>query len=452
MRLSNPNPVAEAVAVEVDAVSAVDERDASLNGVVTPVETSAGTARLTRIRYWILVSSHAITDIYPAFIFSLMVALEARLDLTKAQTAFVIAINPIVSGLAQPFFSWFADRFNTRIFGPLGLAMGALCLGLIGHARTFDQLIALQVIGIAGIGVYHPIASAVAGRLSHERGKLMEGNLRRARGQGLSIFFAAGMIGGVLGPRVATFVNEASWLGLERLDLLILPGVLFAVVLWLAIRRTPHKDESVPQTISSSADRVPELGRKRFTIGVLFFVNSCRFLVNIGVIYLFGRWAETIHPQSVQQATTLHGYILSASAVGMGVSALVVGRYVHAGQERGAMILVSLLTAPLIFLMPFAGPISMALLGFLIAFGYFGLVPASISLAHRLLPGATSATASLLLGCGWAVSASAPFIGEALIERFGLFEAFAVFGILLALAGVLSFFLPADLIKSTADD
>ncbi len=46
----------------------------------------------------------------------------------------------------------------------MGLAIGALCIGSIGLAQNFWQLIALQIVGVIGAGMYHPISTALAGR------------------------------------------------------------------------------------------------------------------------------------------------------------------------------------------------------------------------------------------------------------------------------------------------
>ena len=137
----------DAIAIDIDTTAPFDADDA-------PVVYAQ------RLKYWILVSSHFLVDFYPFFVFSLAATLRASLTLSEYQITLVQAISPIISGIVQPLFAWIGDKHNTRLFGPLGLLIGAICIGAIGFATEFWQLLVLQLIGVAGIGIYHPIASA----------------------------------------------------------------------------------------------------------------------------------------------------------------------------------------------------------------------------------------------------------------------------------------------------
>jgi MFS family permease len=84
----------------------------------------------------------------------------------------------------------------------------------------------------------------------------------------------------------------------------------------------------------------------------------------------------------------------------------------------------------------------------LTAVGYFATMPVSMSLGQRLLPGRTGLVSSLLMGVGWAFSASAPFIAPLFLGGVSLKAAhtlpawridlgFAGFSLLALLAGLL---------------
>ena len=143
------------------------------------VEPIAG-AHAGRATYAALLASHAFIDIFPIFFTSLMIVFEERFALTGGQKVAIYMTTPIFSGSLQPFFAWLTDRFDTRLCGPIGLALGALCCGSIGFAQNFWQLIALQMVGVIGTGMYHPIMTAVAGRLG--------GQIVRGRALAIGVF------------------------------------------------------------------------------------------------------------------------------------------------------------------------------------------------------------------------------------------------------------------------
>jgi hypothetical protein len=89
----------------------------------------AAAVRHPRYDYWVVVASHALVDVFPMFIVSLVIVLQDRLALTRGQETAVWVATPIFSGLIQPLMAWLGDRYNTRLAGPLGLAMGAVCIG-----------------------------------------------------------------------------------------------------------------------------------------------------------------------------------------------------------------------------------------------------------------------------------------------------------------------------------
>lgn len=392
------------------------------------------------------------------FIISLVAVLQTRLALSETQAALLISFNGVVSGLSQPIFAWIGDRLDTRIFGALGLAVGAVALSSIGFAQTFGQLLALQIIGMTGIGVFHPISSALAGRLGRDTFH-RAGSKRSARSVGLAIFFAAGVGGGgFLGPLIASRTNAQTMFdidGLRLLSVMALPGLATALFLWMTTARVPHRVVASSQPHASAIDTVATMAQRRITIALLFVSNTLRFIVNMGLFYLYKRWAETRVAEASSGAAdaiaNLHSNVIAATALGMGISTLIIGRLVSHGGERRAMILTALLSAPIVMLMPNLGEGGMLVAAGLAAFGFFSVIPTSLSLAQRLLPHSTGLTGSILMGCGWAISAVGPLLGAWITARFSLGTAFIVFGVILALSGVVASMLSRRLIGAAAE-
>ena len=71
----------------------------------TPVVTTTPVARSLRAQAWLLAATHAIVDIFPMTITSLMIVLTNRLGLTSQQETIVWIATPIFSGMFQPLFA-----------------------------------------------------------------------------------------------------------------------------------------------------------------------------------------------------------------------------------------------------------------------------------------------------------------------------------------------------------
>lgn len=207
-------------------------RRAQRSGVSAPDPRPLTPDPSPAVVYWIVVGTHAVVDVFPILIISLMIVLQDRLGLTRWQETAVWVATPIFSGIFQPLFAWLGDRYDTRLAGPVGLAVGAVCLGSIGFAQTFWQLIALQIAGVIGIGVFHPAAAAVAGQAGSRA-------LKHGRSYALALFVAAGMVGHTIGPILCTRLNH--WFGLTAVAWLIPPSLIVAIILYVALRRAPHR-------------------------------------------------------------------------------------------------------------------------------------------------------------------------------------------------------------------
>ncbi len=400
--------------------------------------------------------AHVVVDMYPVFFPSLMLALKAGIGLQAWQIALLYATGPIVSGTPQLFFAWASDRLDTRLCGWFGLALGAVCISLIGYAETFWTLWLLQVLGMMGTGMFHPIAAALAGQLG--------GAVRPAGGRawGISIFYTAGMVGGFLGAMLCTRIN--AWFGLGALAWFIVPGLITAAFLRSATRTIGHRHENHRELHASIP---PDEARLRWiTVALLFFQNVLRFTVNTGLPVLFVIWAESRFPDSVSRATNLTGNLIAAMTVGMGLFGLMAQRVAPPGREKGPVIVLTLLGGFCVALTGFAGTHlgtwAIYIMAALSAIGFSAVVPTTISIAQRLLPGRTGLASGLMLGTAWSVSAVAPwlakwFLGGTPIDRAFTLPtatidfAFVWFALLLVAAVLLTAVMPGGLLKRIAD-
>lgn len=400
--------------------------------------------------------AHVIVDVYPVFFPSLMLALKAGIGLQAWQIALLYATGPIVSGMPQLFFAWASDRLDTRLCGWFGLALGAVCISSIGYAQSFWSLWVLQILGMLGTGMFHPISAALAGHLGRR--------LRPVGGRawGVSIFYTAGMVGGFAGAMLCTRISGAH--GLSALAWLMIPGLITAAFLLAATKAITHRHENHRELHAGiPAD---EARLRWVTVSLLFFQNVLRFTVNTGLPVLFVIWAEARSPDSVGRATNLTGNLIAAMTVGMGLFGLLGQRLAPPGREKRPIIVLTVIGGVCVALTGFAGTHvgtwAIYLMAALSSIGFSAVVPTTISLAQRLLPGRTGLASGLMLGTAWSVSAVAPllaqwFLGGTPIDRaFALPArqidmAFVWFASLLAVAVLLTMAMPIRLLKRIAD-
>ncbi len=423
--------------------------DASGAPIVGGIVVTPEVQRLARKRFVFLNATHTMIDVYPIFFFSLIVLLTDRLALTDWQVATVLALTPVFSGTLQPFFAWFTDRFDTRICAPLGMFLAATCITTIGFAQNFWQLIALQIVGVIGSGMWHPVSAALAGQISGRA-------FPRGRGVGLAFFFAAGMLGQSIGSRAAPVISTAH--GMQHLAWLMIPGVIAAIALYFVLNRVPHRHDNHAH-FHASLSREESHARWRAVITICV-ANCLLYTVNIGVFAMLSVWAKS-KMSNVGQAAELHGTLLMFATMGMGLAGLFATRIVPVGREKRPILLFCIAGAVCVGLFGVVGDFGLRVGGdsfwrywpaylwaVLTAVGYFATMPVSMSLGQRLLPGRTGLVSSLLMGVGWAFSSTAPFIAPLFLGGVSLKAAhelppwrinlgFAGFSVLALLAGLL---------------
>lgn len=455
-------PAAGALAVEAgeDCGETCDEGGriaAAAEGELVPgagagAVPGAGVADAKR-QFWTVVGSHVVVDIYPIFFASLQIALASHLKLTPGEIATIYATNQILSGLPQSLAAWLSDRHDTRIAGPLGLTMSCVCSCLIGFAPNFWVLWLLLSVAMVGNGIYHPIAGAQAGQLG---GRV----LSHGRALAVSLFFAAGMVGSVIGPIASTRLNAAY--GLTSLVWLIPLGLLTAFILHKVTSHVTHRDARHAAVVASIPADEAKIRWK--TVWLLYAGNAMRFIVNTAMYVLFNIWAEREIPNDPAAATILNGKLVVAMTIGMGVGAIAAGRLVKPGTEKRAIVVLSVFGAIFTALTSYAGhhwngPLGlwpMYVCAALTSLGFSSILPITIGLAQRLLPHRVGLASSLMMGGSWAVAAvAAPMVGLLLgfpepmssVSADRLDLAFVAFGVMLLGGGLLALAMPTGIIR-----
>lgn len=385
-------------------------------------------------------------DVYAGFIPPLIGVLQVRCDLTAWQAASLLSLGPLVSGLSQPLFAWLTDHTDSRLFGSAGLAVAAACLSCIGLASDFTALLLLYGLGMLGVGAFHPVAAASVGQLAGRR-----------RSAGVTAFFVAGMLGATVGPIISTRMAGLGPNGIDLLRWLMIPGLVVALLLHLAIRNVPHRHHE-HRAIRFEPD---ETRRRWLTVLLLFAGNAMRYSVNVGLVYLYVRWAESLveggdpslEGEQIARAGSLHAGELNAlNMLGMGLGGFCAGMLIRRGREKWPIVLVPLLLAPAIAMFPLVGRGVGYVLALIAGVGHAAVHPLTTSLAQRLLPHRTSLASSLTMGGAWALAMLAPPAAQWSLTTIGLRWTFALAAALLACSGAVALLLPATLIRRVAKD
>ena len=399
-----------------------------MNDQATKLEQSINRRTTWTAPFVVILMAHFMMDGFSGMVPSSLGLLQERWQLTDQQGAWLLGLGSLCSGLAQPLFAWISDRTGNRIYGGLGLTIAGLLLSSIGLATSAIHLFAFYSFGMVGNGMFHPIAASTIGQLNPGR-----------RSQAISYFFVAGMLGGIagatLGPRLLVLENGFEWLRLAAI-----PAVLLAVLLHQKIRGIEHRVVRV-----DARGKMVAQPSHWGAIALLYCSAATRFLVTLALIYLYVRWTEAnvaarfprfTDEQVSRFAAPLIGNINAASIAGMAVGGFASGVLIPSGREKLPYVLIPLLGAPVVALIPHATQTTGCFLAFAAGLGLASLVPVTISLAQRLMPGRTSLASGLMMGGAWAVSMFGPAMAEWIIKNHGINTAFYVISGLMALSGI----------------
>lgn len=377
-----------------------------------------------------ILFSHFIVDIYSSMIPPLIGVVQTEFEMTPTTAAWLLCMGSICSGLAQPLFAWISDQTGTRIYGPLGVLLAGLFIGLIGYSLTIFNIFCVYAIGMIGIGMFHPIATAKIGAIAGEQ-----------RGFAISLFFVFGMAGffsgSLIGPNLVKFGSS-----LKMLSYLVVPGLIMAALLQVNINRRPAN-------LAAQPIQNAHLSKYDWwSIVLLYFSAVLRFMVNMAIIYLMVRWVETqvagSHPELGEKEISLiaapgAGRAHAIMFVGQGLSGLLAGAMIKQGQESWPLILTPILFAPFLMSLAFLDPgIFSYSLCLLVGVGFAAMTPITISVGQRLMPGHTRLASGLMLGGAWALGSVGPGFAEWAIANFGLSNAILMTGLVLIAAGILA--------------
>ncbi len=445
-------------------------------------------------RVAVTIATHFVVDVFSFVGVALLPLLAVMLDLRTEQKALLLALGSFCSGAIQPIVAWLSDKFDTRALGTMGFVLAVVCIGNLGMARNFTELVILYSLGTIGIGAFHPPAAAIVGHLGGSKRSML-----------IAVFFLAGMTGGIVGnvftPRFVEWMTPTidgqpdTVTGVLALRWFIPVGLAFAIMLALSIHKVGHRhvDASDRRVSWDAAERKS----RWFGVGVLYVANMIRFSVNMALIYLLVEWSEqmahTRHSAAMTstelgiEASQLNGILQASMQVGMGGVGILLGFLLAARFEKLVFVVLPMLGSVALFMIPRSGLIAdgvevpFAIFAtILTGVGFGAVIPVSITLAQRLLPHRTSLASGLMLGGAWMLAFVGPILAELvhkgfahkpntpkfmldaigslpesvsipILEGMGLDAGFTATAVALFLAGLIALLLPHKLIVEVAN-
>lgn len=320
---------------------------------------------------------HLMVDLYSASLGVLQPALIASFGLTLTRAGVLGGVLAFSSSVLQPAYGFLADRFHSRMFSALAPAVAGIFISTLGWAGGYGWLIAMVVLGGAGMASFHPQAAANA-----------TARMTRNRAQAMAIFICSGTAGFAIGP--ALYSYSLGTFGLRGSWVVALPGIAITLVM-LALLPAPIRSAQPKRLNLSPLKPVWK------PLTVLFFLVFTRSIVQVTFTQFLPLYLRNYRGFALSSA----GYGLAAFMTGATLGGLVGGNLADRFGGRRVIIWSTFGSAPI-------------LAGFLFGSGAWSMValvaggmilaltnPVNIIMAQRLAPAQSGTVSALMMGFAW---------------------------------------------------
>lgn len=371
----------------------------------------------------IISLGHMLNDLYSNFLPQMLPFLVVLLPgFGPVQASILVAAFNISSSLFQPIFGYAVDAKGLSWLVYVGTLWMAFFLSLTGLAGSFPPMVILAVLAGLGTSAFHPPASVLVNGIDPQRRALFQ-----------SGFVAFGNLGFALAPLLLVPLFQT--FGLRASLFMILPGLLAALLLYLAL---PRKEASVRRPSTSLPAVLSSLRASAGELSAILGVISLRAVAYTGMLAMLPLYfkAEGISNLVASRMLTL---MLFVGAVG-GVT----GGFLSDRFGRKPLIIASLVLATPLFFAFLASSGILSLVFF--ALGGAALMSSfsvTIVAAQEVIPDNKAIAAGLSLGFANGIGALAVVGVGAVGDRFGLRSAVDLLFVLPLLAGLVGLFLRA---------
>ena len=342
---------------------------------------------------------HFIGDFFQSFIRPLLPVMANKFELSLAQVGLITGIATFMAFLIQPFFGYLADRYKTRQILLVGSFSGAICIPMVGLAPYFWIVLLLIGLGSISSAVYHPTA---AGMVSLYAG--------RRTGFAMSLFGLGGILGFTLGPIVCS--GYVTFMGLHRLPILTIFGLLVFVILFILIPRADDDGHPRSDFFNTLKEILGEVWKPVLLIWSIAFSRG--FVEQSLLTYI------PMLTSSEGYSLVSVGGIISLFTIGGSVSALVCGHLVDRIGFKPVYFFSFALSSPSILLFINADGRQIYPLALLSGFFLLATLFPAVALAQKVVPRGRSLVSSIIMGLGMGTAGlMMPLTGK-IADTFGI--------------------------------
>ncbi len=357
------------------------------------------TTHINKKAIFALFLIHFIGDFFQSFIWPLLPVLANKFELSLAQVGLITGIATFMAFLIQPLFGYLADRYKTRLILLVGSFVGAICIPMVGLAPYFWIVLLLIGLGSISSAIYHPTA---AGMVSVYAG--------RRTGLAMSIFGLGGTLGFTLGPIVCS--GYVTFMGLQRLPILTIFGVLVFVVLFIMIPATDGDGHSRSDFFGTLKESLGEVWKPVLLIWSIAFSRA--FVEQAVLTFIPVLTAAEGH------SLVSVGGIVSLFTLGGAISALVCGHLVDRIGFKPVYFFSFALSAPSLLLFINADGRHIYPLALLAGFFILATLFPALALAQKVVPRGRSLVSSIIMGLAMGIAGlMMPLTGK-IADTFGI--------------------------------
>jgi FSR family fosmidomycin resistance protein-like MFS transporter len=300
----------------------------------------------------------------------------------------------------------------------------------MGLASSFEIVFILALLGRVGATIFHPLASKIV--INYESGK---------RVRSMTVFTIGGTIGRALSPVLVGLI--VSFFGLRGLTLILLPGLIASVALFLV--KPPSTFESSPEiSLSPPKKATFDSSRKKGFISLgmlpLLLISVVVFTRSVGEMGMITFIPFFLGSKGIEllEATFYLSVMLSVGIAGELMGGVLSDRY-----GRKPLIVASLaVCSPLIYLFLHTETslslLPIALYGLIIALPVATLIVLAAEFAPKRVGFASGLVWSLMSGSGGLLA-----MGFGLIaDKLGLFLVLHLIALFPLIAGLIALALP----------
>ena len=357
------------------------------------------TTHINKKAIFALFLIHFIGDFFQSFIRPLLPVMENKFELSLAQVGLITGIATFMAFLIQPLFGYLADRYKTRLILLVGSFAGAIFIPMVGLAPYFWIVLVLIGLGSISSAIYHPTAAGMVSVYAGPR-----------TGLAMSIFGLGGTLGFTLGPIICS--GYVTLMGLQRLPILTIFGVLVFVILFIMIPAADGDGHSRSDFFGTLKESLGDVWKPVLLIWSIAF---CRAFVEQSLLTFI-----PVLTAAEGHSLVSVGGIVSLFTTGGSISALVCGHLVDRIGFRPVYFFSFALSSPTLLLFINADGRHIYPLALLAGFFFLATLFPALALAQKVVPRGRSLVSSIIMGLAMGIAGlMMPLTGK-IADTFGI--------------------------------